>query len=84
MQQCAKKQIPIQVVNYILGEMIEYAPQIHNFWAYAQKILKRENGNYHGSRSLSDHLKIKKEEAEYAAVAFEKIYQEEEVQDGRI
>lgn len=62
LSKCANKKIPLEVVNYVLGEMITYAPQIDNFWGYAMKILNKENGNYHGQQSLAKHLKIKEEE----------------------
>ena len=53
-------EIPAEVTNLVLTELIKYSDSIDNFWGYALHILKREGGNYHYSQNLKKHLDMKK------------------------
>ncbi|MCK5506279.1 MAG: hypothetical protein KAJ10_14030 [Thermodesulfovibrionia bacterium] len=70
---CRKLDMPAELINAVLEELIKYSDSIDNFWGYAIKILKREEGNYHYAKNLEQHYAIKESEINSAKDILENL-----------
>jgi len=56
-----KAEIPPEVTNYVLGELLKHKGEVKNLWGYAITILKKEYGNFFYAQRLAEHIALKEE-----------------------